>query len=473
MHPLNCAAVAFSILLVGVAQRPAAAAIYEPDVVATIVIDGIDSDGPSADGVVGLDESHVLIDDLADLMNSAAGYLNPTAPNQITMTEHYGDTYPPYYSANDRAEVDQITDQYGGGIPRYAAIIAKFSRQVMERSGARQVNIVGLSMGALIGRWMIEKDYEGLASGQKIARFITVEGVVCGNWPSSLGGPVFEFINDEFELEAIDLEHMSYDWIEDNLNNPRTEMDNPLYANIQVSHWASTDDNMNSQALTISAGESNDGIQLVEDTFFHEVTNQSKYFGQRPTLSHVHATHESVKQHMGIRAGLIADLTSTRRVRVTLVNALVKDMPESGEGEVVFGARILSPHAQTLYGIMAGINQIGAIGHVTDPVEMDEDERVTLNQILFDDFILPDEQSLTVDFGVREIDFEPLVYGIFEDPFGDEYESIPSNNVIVSTLNSGQYVHDNSDWNGMIQVEVIDYPGFLQQTGAERWIDYR
>lgn len=448
------------------------AAISDPADVATVIIDGIDSDGAATSGVVGRDRGHQLIDELALLMNIPTGMQNPRARNQITMTRHYGDSYPGYYSNSDRANVDQLTNQYGGGVPRYAAIVAKFARQVMARSGARQVNIIGLSFGALIGRWMIENDYEGLASQGRIARFITVEGVVAGNWIASEGGPLLDLVEDNYDKPVIDFQHMTYDWIEDNLNAPHFAMDNPLYRNIQVSHWASTNDDKYERALTLATLEPSDGIQLYRDTFFRQLSADTLYNNQIPTLGHAYATHDTVRDHDGIRAGLIADLTSTRRVRITLLNARVKQMPESGEGEVVFGARIKSPLALSRYGFTNPINQVDNLGHTILPSEMDEDEQKTLNQVIFDDFVLPGEASLTIDFDVREIDFD-VVYEILEDPFSSPIDNLGSNDVIVSTLASGNYVHNNEDWTGNVRVDVIDYPAFVPRTAVVKWLGYR
>jgi pimeloyl-ACP methyl ester carboxylesterase len=450
-----------------------AGAICEPGVVATVVIHGFDENGSTDDGKVGLDISYDLAEDMASLLDVPTGLTQPAVPNQITATEYYGDRYPDYYLDADKDEVDDITDDYDGGIPRYAAIVAKFCRQVMKRSGARQVNVVGFSMGALIGRWMIENDYDHLASQGKIARFVTVSGVVCGNWACAESGSLVDYIRDEYDdLEAIDVEHMDYDWIEDNLHDPRTEMDNPLYAGIQVMHWASTDDDKYSHALTVASDEPNDGVQLCEDMSFQDVTSRSKFNNQRPTLSHMDATHDTAKEHQGMRAGLVAGLTSTRRVRVTLVDAKVKDMPESGEGEVVFGCRINSPLANTRYGITKPINRIDHQGHTIDPEEMDEDERVTLDQVIFDDFVLPGEQSLTIDFDLREIDYDPF-YGIYEDPFGDETESIGSEDMTISTLATADYTHDNDEWNGHIRVETIEYPSFEATSSVKEWCEYQ
>jgi hypothetical protein len=173
---------------------------------------------------------------------------------------------------------------------------------------------------------------------------------------------------------------------------------------------------------------------------------------------------------MGIRAGLIADLTSTRRVRVTLLDAKVKNLPEiSGKGEVVFGCKVFSPLADTRYGITEPINQVDLKGHTLDPISLDEDSRVTVNQILFDDFILPGETQLRLDFDAREIDFD-LIYDINENPFNTD-DAISSEDVIVSTTAAGNYVHDTSGWNGNLRVEIIDYPAF-SPNAARFWRQY-
>ena len=420
--------------------------IYHPDCVATVIFHGIDSGGPSAEGIVGVDVQNDLVDEIADLLNKSTGMDDPTSPGQITMALYYGDTYPDYYSKEDRAEVDAITDQYGGGIPRYAAIMAKFCRHVMDRSGARQVNIVGISMGGLVGRWAVEKDYENLASSGRIARFITIEGVVCGNWAATYAGDLMSLIGSDYDLETIDIQHMNYNWVTTNLHDPRTEMDNPVYAGILVMHWASTNDNMYNRALTFSSGKPNDGICLYEDVYYHEVTERSKFFGQRPTLSHAYATHESIKQHSGIRPGLVAAATSTRRVRIILTDVRVTDLPEEswqGKGEVVFGCKVFSPLASSLYGTTDPINRIDHLGHTINPVSLEEDERVTVNQVLFDDFILPGELSLVLDFDVHEIDYD-FIYDIYEDPLNKD-QDLSSLSLSLSPLVNGMYHHVSPD----------------------------
>jgi hypothetical protein len=47
------------------------------------------------------------------------------------------------------------------------------------------VNIVSGSFGSLIVRWMIENDLAALASSGAIARWLSVEGLLAGNWAAS------------------------------------------------------------------------------------------------------------------------------------------------------------------------------------------------------------------------------------------------------------------------------------------------
>ena len=447
--------------------------IYHPDCVATIVFHGIDSGGPSAQGTVGVDVHNELVDEIAALLGRSTGMDDPTSPSQITMALYYGDVYPGYYTEEDRKDVDAITDEYGGGIPRYAAIMAKFCRRVLERSGARQVNIVGVSMGGYVARWAVEKDYENLASSGKIARFITIEGVVCGNWAATYADELISLVGNDYYLETIDIQQMNYNWLEANLHDPRTEMDNPVFSRILVMQWASTNDNMYNKALTLSSGKPNDGICLYEDVYYHEVTARSKFFGQRPTLSHAYATHESIKQHSGIRAGLVAAASSTRRVRVMLKDVRVTNLPEEfwqGKGEVVFGCKVFSPLAGSLYGTTDPINRIDHLGHTINPISLDEDERASINQVLFDDFVLPGETSLNLNFDVHEIDYD-TIYQIYENPL-DKDQTVSSLSLAISVLEGGIYYHVSPDWDGHVTVEIIDYPAFESCQGPSGWCLY-
>src|SRR5262249_61513039 len=138
----------------------------------------------------GLERPGALRDSIAALVGApVANGEQRLVPNVAATMGYYGDTPPPYYGPSDVDELAQVTARWGGGIPRYALIVAKYARELMRRSGARQVNLVSASLGSLIVRWLIEKDVGGLASGGSIARWLSIEGLLAGNWAASPGHP--------------------------------------------------------------------------------------------------------------------------------------------------------------------------------------------------------------------------------------------------------------------------------------------
>src|SRR5437867_5989207 len=215
---------------------------YDPNATVTIYVHGLEAIGAVHHGVYGDDFHESLLDTIASFAGlptiESTGGSPP--PNVVAATTYYGDTAPSYYSAADIAEIDRVAAQWGGGVPRYALIVAKYARHILERSGAQQVNFVSVSFGSLIVRWLIEKNLEGLADEGRIARWLSIEGVVAGNWAASHE----DLVNlvDVLEPLPIDVEHMSYGWIESNLHSPRTQAADPAYANILVGTVASTDD---------------------------------------------------------------------------------------------------------------------------------------------------------------------------------------------------------------------------------------
>ncbi len=63
--------------------------------------------------------------------------------------------------------------------------MAKYTKYVLEQTGAEKATIVSASMGSLITRYVIENNVENLASEKKIGSWITMEGVVQGNYVAS------------------------------------------------------------------------------------------------------------------------------------------------------------------------------------------------------------------------------------------------------------------------------------------------
>jgi len=304
----------------------------DPARTATIYVDGFDSGGATRQGTFGIDRSSPMIDSVAASIGAKTADGGASLPpNVVATTWYYGDVAPSYYSAADVAQLQQITTQWGGGVPRYALIVAKYARNVLQRSGARQINLVSGSFGSLIVRWMIEKNVEGLAGEGKIARWLSIEGVLAGNWAASRSdlGHYLDFLGPL----PIDVTHMSYAWVGAQIHAPRTEADSPYYAGILMGQMVSTDDTYDNGALSAlmsSYGEyqPNDGVQAVADAHFQNVTAASRLDGLPPTLSYFHDDHLSVKRDRTAWAQAAAFITQRRRVTVTMTSARVSDLHE-------------------------------------------------------------------------------------------------------------------------------------------------
>ena len=452
---------------------PSAAGVAPPEETATIVVTGFSSSGASRTGPFGVDVFDDTVSDLAATIGRTTGWQTPAAPDQVAVCDYYGSVPPAYYTAQDLADLQAAQTQFGGGVPRYSLIMAKFTREVMRRSGAKQVNIVGVSFGGLISRYMVEKDVEGLVSGGKVASWISIEGVVAGNWLASQSSSTLEDLLEEAgDISTKDIEHMNYDWVEANLHNPGTEADNPLLGTLPVHFWLATDDNVNNRALTAASGKPNDGVVLLRDGFFHDLTAPSRYLGLRPTLGAIHATHEGTKTHEGIRVGVAAQVMGRRRATVVLREVRVtNDHESSGDtpAEIVFGVRVYSPQGQTLYSVTEPIHELRHDDTNAPVFAINEGTTRTLNQVWFDNMILPDETQLLLRTNVDEIDFDPL-YGISENPF-DTVEGLTDANLTISTLTPGSYEIVTADWRGIIDVTFTDYPPF-DAARVEGWEVY-
>ncbi|TMQ70098.1 MAG: hypothetical protein E6K80_09585 [Candidatus Eisenbacteria bacterium] len=375
----SAAAILGATLLVLLAATPlisaTQAAAQDPAHTATIYVDGFDSGGASRTGVFGADRRTPLVDSVAALVRCAvANGESALPPNVVASTWYYGDTAPAYYGASDQAALAQVTAQWGGGVPRYALIVAKYVRNVLQRSGAQQVNLVSASFGSLIVRWLIEKDVEGLASEGRIARWLSIEGVLAGNWAASRDDLVHYL--DFLDPLPIDVAHMNYGWVSAQVHTPRTEADNPLYSGILVGQVVSTDDGYDNGALSAlmsSYGEwqPNDGVQAVADARFQSFTTRSRLDGLPPTLGFFHDDHLSFEQDRAAWAQAATFITQRRRVTVTMTSARVSDLHETHNflydmrpAEVVLESRVYSPAIEARWGVRGPVCTIEKEGGV-------------------------------------------------------------------------------------------------------------
>ena len=453
------------------ATTPLAAAANDPSQTVTIWVHGFGENGAERHGIYGddlpLDSGADSLASLAGLPILVAGTRSPP-PDVVAATDYYGDAPPAYYSAADIADVDRVTAQWGGGVPRYALIVAKYARHLLQRSGAQQVNFVSASFGSLVARWLIEKNVEGLAGEGKIARWLSAEGVLCGNWAASRDETIK--LLQALGVSTIDLLHMSYGWIEANLHSPRTEADNPLYAGILMGTLGSTDDTDRDAALSLAMslyGEfaSNDGIQALPDVYFHTVTEPSRLLDVPPTLSLFHRGHFDLASDRGARVQLASFLTQRRRVTVTMTSAQVFDLHEIAlpywdwrPAEIVFESRVYSPRVEARWGISEPLSTREKEGAAAPLRRYRQNgETQSFQQVVFDDFVLDDETELRLELHADEIDND-WRYGVLETTETPSYDALGAGTIRVSTRTPGTYAFRAGGWGCVLEVGVFEYP---------------
>ena len=441
---------------------------YNPNETVTIYIHGFDSKGYRESGVFGSDVVEPFFDEIPTYLGlpTTAKIEDLNKSNVFTSTTYYGDLAPSYYSDVDLTELDDVTNKYGGGIPRYALIVAKYAKHMMQRTGAKQVNFVSGSMGSLVIRWLIEKNIGELASNKQIARWFSIEGVINGNYAASKS-LLFKIYN-EVEDVSIDIKQMKYKWIEKNLSNPRSVGSSPYYKDILVGFETSTDDSAKEGVLTkimLTHGqfEPNDGYQIAKDTKM-DILAPYRFLGESPTQSYINETHLGIKKNPILWVEISNFLTSNKRVRVTIQDFKVNNIQEKNRwymkklpAEVVVESTLFSPSLKLQLGIDKAINEQLYNAGVPKIIEYKKNNQTkVINQIIYDDFVLPLEDSLNVELTVKEIDGD-LRYKVYESLKDRDYDYIGNTNFSVA-LKNGIYPFSSNSFSGNVKVEVIDYP---------------
>lgn len=448
---------------------------HNPNETVTVYVHGFSPNGADRSGVYGADKKEGFFNDIPSFI-ALPTINNEEDVNKINVfaaTTYYGDTPPDYYTPEDIAEIETITAEHGGGIPRYAMIVAKYAKHLLDRTGAKQVNFVSASMGALVSRYMIEKNLENLASEKKIARWLTIEGVLNGNYAASKDELID--IVKLFEPSNIDVKHMNHDWVSRNISPSRKIGTSPYYKDILIGHETSTSDRIQSEALTAlllinGQYEPNDGYQVVSDTYFQNIPEAYRFEGQLPTHTYFHETHLGIKDKKGAWAEIATFITSNKRVKLTLEKAKVTNIQERDKklfgktiykklpAEIVFSSKIYSPEVKNRWKINDEISNIDIHGAVPSVVKYRYNgEQKNVNQVLFDDFVLDNEKELQVALDVKEIDGD-IRYAVYESlRFRDhDYDNIGTDKVTVP-LKDGVYSFSNGAFSYTIKVEMINY----------------
>jgi hypothetical protein len=460
-------ALAASLVLLG--DAPAGAS-HDPSRTATIYVQGFESDGAGRQGVFGDDVQLPFVAAVGSLFGLPTTDQPGAAsrPNVLAATTFYGDTAPAYYAAADRSEIAAVTANWGGGVPRYALIVAKYARHLMQRTGAEQVNFISASFGSLVVRWLVEKDLGGLASDGKIARWMSAEGVLAGNWAASRG----ELVDLWTRLGAstLDVHHMDYGWIESNLHAPRDAVESSLYADILLGQIGSTNDVSGGEALTAlmfayDQFQPNDGVQALRDAVLQQLAPAARYLGLPPVVATFHADHLGLADHRGAWLQAAAFVTQRRRVTVTLTLAQVTDVHEPHAplwnwmpAEVVFESRAYSPSAQARWGIDAVRSEVGAAGAAA-PLRRygTVGETMQIDQLVFDGFVFPQEDELRLELAAKEIDFD-VRYRVAETIQQPSVDDLGAVSLFVPLGAPGTYAVQAASWNGVVQVRVTEYP---------------
>jgi len=393
----------------------------------TIYVHGYDKNGHKLkDSVYGKINNDEVIDNLVEITNFATmDNFTQTDKNILAIAPYYGDTPPSYYTQQDIEDIDKITKEYGGGIPRYATIIAKFAKYIQKQTKADRVNIVSASMGSLVTRWIIEKDVEHLASEKKISKWLSIEGVIRGNYVAS-NRFLLSFAS-AIDANGIDTKQMNYDWVNKNLSADEATSIN--YKDIQMGFISSTYDKEG--MLSIVNSSPNDGVQLLKDTIFSKTPNNN------PTYTRYFVDHIGIKKDKGAWAEVATFLSSSKRVKITLLSADIATIPS--KTNIVFENSVKSTKVLETFSVNDDISERLAKGKALDKVSFARaNESKDVNQVIFNDFVLDDETSL---------DIKITPYLDSKNPLSTIEQSIK--------LENGNIELSGKDWSGTIKIEVF------------------
>ena len=425
----------------------------DPATTVTVVAGGFSPSGAASAAAYGVDDVSPIIEGIAVKLGVPSSTTSPLAPNQVTEVAYYGSVAPAYYSAADLAEVDAAER----GAPRYALIVAKHIREVIRRSGARHVNLVGASFGGVITRTIIEHDLEGLASGGWIVRWLTLEGTAGGVWVATrvANDPTLAAAARLIAPDPSDVATMSYDHVEASFQTPDAGRSlSPFFANIVVGFQVSTSHDLNQQALRIAAGAPNDGVLLVRD---QAITLDARPRG--PAIVLTDSNHDSARTHEGLAADVANFVRSSRRARVRLVEATVTDPGESilfGTGEVSFSTTLRSPEALREWNSTTPIATLSRRFGTAPWARFDPGQTQTLDADLFDWFVAPGEQTLSLEVQAEEVDFNTY-YNVIENPL-DDAQAIEtlSFDLPVAAVGTERYTIQSGGVSVIVEVQVWD-----------------
>ncbi len=411
----------------------------------TIYVHGYSQSGYKREEIFGNDNYDPVIDEIV----KATGFDTTTtyhdnSSNIIAITPYYGSKPPSYYTQEDIQKLQTMEN----GIPRYAYILAKYSKYIMDKTGAKKVNFLSVSMGSLVTRYLIEKDLEKLASDKKIAKWLSLEGVIKGNIAAS--GDRLITLAGDFAGDAPEIKQMQYSWIQNHL-----DANSSLYHDIRIGFESSTKDDASGGALSwwlrLNGNfEANDGVQAVKDTFFEGNYPHTFFYDNHYTLA----------DNKAAWAYAATFLTSKKRVRITLTDVKIDDLHEDRlafkkllPAEIVFESSIHAPYAEQKWHFERAIDERLLRGGYLPLYHFYDTNTKSVNQILFDSYILDAQESLTLTLTPYELDMEPD-YQVRELTGHGDHESLGTSTIMIAPK-EGVYPLHGRDWSGWIKVEIF------------------
>lgn len=450
------------------ASRQWALRAPNPAKTVTIHVHGWNLSGASDDGNVGDDRGGGdTVDGIRRFTGLPHGSASPTAPNQIVATEYYGSTFPAYYSAADIAQVSALK-----GIPRYALIVAKYARSVMDRSGAEGFNLTCHSMGCLISRYILENDVEHLVSEGKLRRWVSFAGVVAGAKLADIDhGRWLDGIAKLLGFDLIDVEHMSHDWVEQYVavyDHKRLEGNNPNFGSVLVHHILSTDPKIDT-ALDIPlldvfgyGNAPNDGIVLDEEMFVHQQQTSAQWLtpsGERlpVSTSHHFANHFNITEQVSAQALASAALVGSRRVRVTLSSlTLLKDHEtpflDKPPAEVVVESTVKYPYLKATEPSDPVLDEVAMERRNAPVISLAKGETRAANLLVFDGPVFDAQTTVALNLKLSETDWYPAG-GVKENALSSAFALGSFSGELP--LSNGDYTVTTTDARFTLHVSVV------------------
>jgi hypothetical protein len=248
---------------------------------------------------------------------------------------------------------------------------------------------------------------------------------------------------------------MDYDWVKKHLDGFSATHEN--YKDIQMGFISSTHDKdgMLDTFLSLNGQlQPNDGVQLLRDTKFSQTPNHE------PTYTHFYQDHLGIKNDKGAWAEVATFLSSKKRVKITLLSAQASDLHEhinkylNKRAEIVFQSTVKSPKIYEKFGIDDEISERIVEGGALKLIKYKKkNEEKIVNQTIFNDFVLEDENELSIKITPYELD-KVLIYDVREPSIKSSKSSlgtvelnIPLENATIEVL--------GEDWSGKVKVEVL------------------